>query len=90
MPGVLCPQVAGAFYAMVRLPVEDSDHFCQWMLQEFSYQGATVMMAPGTGFYSTPGAGKNEVRIAYVLNIDDLQRAMDCLAAGLRAYPGQA
>jgi aspartate aminotransferase len=90
MPGVLCPQVEGAFYAMVRLPVEDSDHFCQWMLQEFSHQGATVMMAPGSGFYSTAGAGKNEVRIAYVLNTDDLQRAMECLAAGLRAYAGQS
>jgi aspartate aminotransferase len=90
MSGVLCPQVEGAFYAMVRLPVEDSDHFCQWMLQEFSHQGATVMMAPGSGFYSTAGAGKNEVRIAYVLNTDDLQRAMECLAAGLRAYAGQS
>lgn len=86
MPGVLCPQVDGAFYAMVRLPVEDSDHFCQWMLENFSYQGATVMMAPGSGFYATEGAGKNEVRIAYVLNANDLKYAMECLAEGLKAY----
>jgi aspartate aminotransferase len=89
MPGVLCPQVDGAFYAMVRLPVEDSDHFCQWMLEEFSHSGATVMMAPGSGFYVTPGAGKNEVRIAYVLKQHDLESAMNCLAAGLKAYQKQ-
>jgi aspartate aminotransferase len=86
MPGVLCPRVNGAFYAMVRLPIADSDHFCQWMLQEFSHNGATVMMAPGSGFYATPGAGRDEVRIAYVLNAEDLQRAMECLAAGLIEY----
>lgn len=86
MPGVRCPRVNGAFYAMVRLPIADSDHFCQWMLQEFSYLGSTVMMAPGSGFYATPGTGKDEVRIAYVLNAEDLQHAMDCLAAGLLEY----
>ncbi|MFT5300939.1 MAG: aspartate aminotransferase [Mariniblastus sp.] len=86
MEGVVCPRVNGAFYAMVRLPVDDSDHFCQWILEEFEHNGATVMMAPGSGFYATPGLGKNEVRIAYVLNCEDLAAAMDCLAAGLVAY----
>ncbi len=84
--GVLCPQVNGAFYAMVRLPVADSEYFCRWMLEEFPHEGAPVMMAPGDGFYATPGRGKDEVRIAYVLNCDDLKAAMNCLAAGLKAY----
>lgn len=88
--GVLCPQVNGAFYAMVRLPVDDSDKFCQWMLEDFSHNGATVMMAPGSGFYATPGMGKDEVRIAYVLNSDDLKAAMECLAEGLKAYSAVA
>ena len=86
MEGVVCPAVNGAFYSMVRLPVDDTDRFCQWMLEEFEHEGATVMMAPGSGFYATPGLGHDEVRIAYVLNCDDLQKAMDCLAAGLSAY----
>ena len=81
-----CPNINGAFYALVRLPVEDSEHFCQWMLEEFSHEGATVMMAPGSGFYATPGLGNDEVRIAYVLNCDDLAAAMDCLEQGLIAY----
>ena len=84
--GVTCPNVNGAFYAMVRLPVADSEHFCRWMLEEFSYQGATVMMAPGAGFYATEGLGANEVRIAYVLNCEDIASAMDCLEQGLIAY----
>jgi len=84
--GVTCPNVNGAFYAMVRLPVTDSEHFCRWMLEEFSYQGATVMMAPGAGFYATEGLGMNEVRIAYVRNCDDIAKAMDCLKQGLIAY----
>ena len=84
--GVTCPNINGAFYALVRLPVEDSEHFCQWMLEEFSHEGATVMMAPGSGFYATPGLGNDEVRIAYVLNCDDLAAAMDCLEQGLIAY----
>ena len=84
--GVVCPRINGAFYAMVRLPVQDSDDFCRWMLEEFEHDGATVMMAPGSGFYATPGCGKDEVRIAYVLNEDDLAQAVDCLAAGLQAY----
>ncbi len=87
MEGVLCPQVNGAFYAMVRLPVEDSEDFCRWMLEEFSEEGGTVMLAPGDGFYATPGRGRDEVRIAYVLNCDDLKAAMNCLRAGLAAYP---
>lgn len=88
--GVVCPPVTGAFYAMVRLPVDDSEAFCQWMLEEFDHEGATVMMAPGAGFYATPGLGKDEVRIAYVLNCVDLEKAMQCLAAGLKAYANRA
>ncbi len=86
--GVVCPQVNGAFYAMVRLPVDDADKFCKWMLTDFTYQGATVMLAPGAGFYATPGLGRDEVRIAYVLNQTDLVNAVRCLEAGLQAYPG--
>lgn len=86
MDGVFCPNPGGAFYAVVRLPIDDADKFCQWMLEEFSYEGQTVMMAPATGFYSTPGAGKNEVRIAYVLNKEDLTSAMKCLEEALKVY----
>jgi aspartate aminotransferase len=86
IPGVKCPTPGGAFYAVAQLPVEDADAFCQWMLESFSYQGATVMMAPASGFYSTKGSGKNEVRIAYVLNGDDLTKAMECLGEGLKEY----
>lgn len=88
MPGVLCPVINGAFYAMVRLPVDNADRFCQWMLDEFRYNNATIMLAPGSGFYVTPGRGSDEVRIAYVLNCEDLTAAMECLEAGLAAYPG--
>ena len=84
--GVHCPQINGAFYAMVRLPVDDAEDFCRWMLEEFQLDGATVMMAPGEGFYATQGMGRDEVRIAYVLNRDDLKQAVQCLAAGLHAY----
>ena len=87
--GVLCPHVNGAFYAMVRLPVNDSEDFCRWILEDFDHDGATVMMAPGAGFYATPGLGRDEVRIAYVLNCDDLKAAMACLEAGLARYPGR-
>lgn len=86
MEGVFCPNPGGAFYAVVRLPIDDSDKFCQWMLESFSYKGQTVMMAPATGFYSTPGAGKNEVRIAYVLKKEDLTAAMECLEQALKEY----
>jgi aspartate aminotransferase len=89
MEGVLCPHVNGAFYAMVRLPVDDAEKFCQWILQDFSHEGATVMLAPGDGFYATPGLGRDEVRIAYVLNKQDLAAAMKCLEAALQAYPGR-
>ena len=86
MEGVKCPLPGGAFYAMAQLPVDDSEKFCQWLLEEFSYNGATVMMAPAAGFYATPGKGKNEVRLAYVLNLNDINGAMDCLEAALKAY----
>lgn len=89
IPGVLCPAVNGAFYAMVRLPVDDSERFCRWMLESFQHDGATTMMAPGAGFYATPGRGTDEVRIAYVLNADDLRKAMRTLAEGLKVYPGR-
>ncbi|MCM5529152.1 pyridoxal phosphate-dependent aminotransferase [Parasegetibacter sp. NRK P23] len=89
MPGVTCPNPGGAFYAVVELPISDSDHFCQWLLESFEHNGATVMMAPATGFYQTPGLGKKEVRIAYVLNEDAIHKAMDCLEAALKVYPGR-
>jgi aspartate aminotransferase len=89
MPGVFCPNPGGAFYAMARLPIDDSDRFCQWLLESFSYDGKTLMLAPATGFYSTPGLGKNEVRLAYVLNVNDLAEAMDCLQKALEQYPGR-
>ena len=71
---------------MAKLPVDDSDKFCQWILESFSYNNQTVMMAPGSGFYSTPGLGKNEVRFAYVLNVDAINIAMDCLEKALEEY----
>jgi aspartate aminotransferase len=86
MEGVMCPNPGGAFYAMAQLPVADTEVFCQWLLEEFSYNGSTVMMAPAAGFYATPGQGKNEVRLAYVLNLDDINGAMDCLEAALKVY----
>jgi len=84
--GVKCPTPGGAFYCIVQLPVTDTDDFCQWMLSDFSYEGETVMMAPASGFYATEGRGKNEVRIAYVLNSIDLKKAIKCLEEGLKAY----
>ncbi len=89
MEGVFCPNPGGAFYVVARLPIDDSDKFCQWMLSDFSYKNQTVMMAPATGFYASKGAGKNEVRMAYVLNINDLKKAMSCLAEALKVYPGR-
>ena len=86
MEGVTCPLPGGAFYAMAKLPVDDSEKFCQWLLEGFSHNGATVMMAPAAGFYATIGRGKNEVRLAYVLNKDDINAAMDCLEAALKEY----
>ena len=89
MPGVYCPNPGGAFYAIARLPIDDSDKFCQWLLEEFSYNNQTVMLAPATGFYGTPGLGKNEVRLAYVLNLGAINAAMDCLEKALEEYPGR-
>jgi aspartate aminotransferase len=86
MPGVFCPNPGGAFYAMARLPVDDADKFCQWLLESFSHKNQTVMLAPASGFYGTKGLGKNEVRLAYVLNVGDLNKAMDCLEAALQEY----
>ncbi len=87
--GVYCPKPKGAFYTVVRLPVDDSDKFARWLLEEFEYNNQTVMVAPASGFYSTPGSGKNEVRIAYVLKIDDLKNAMMILEKALKIYPGR-
>lgn len=89
IPGVFCPKPSGAFYCIARLPIDDADVFCQWLLEEFSYDNKTVMLAPATGFYSTPGAGKNEVRIAYVLNLESLKNAIICLEKALEVYPGK-
>jgi aspartate aminotransferase len=89
MEGVYCPNPGGAFYVVAQLPIDNADDFCQWILEKFSYKNQTVMMAPATGFYSTPGAGLNEVRLAYVLNIDDIQNAMICLEEALKVYPGR-
>ncbi|MBL7766475.1 MAG: pyridoxal phosphate-dependent aminotransferase [Chitinophagaceae bacterium] len=86
IPGVFCPNPGGAFYAMAKLPVESAEDFCRWLLESFSYNGQTVMMAPASGFYATPGLGKNEVRFAYVLNTDDINQAMDCLEKALETY----
>jgi aspartate aminotransferase len=89
MKDVYCPNPGGAFYAIAKLPIDDSDNFCQWLLEDFSYQNQTVMLAPATGFYGTPGLGKNEVRLAYVLNTEALNAAMDCLENALAIYPGR-
>ncbi|SDS50943.1 aspartate aminotransferase [Mucilaginibacter mallensis] len=89
MEGVYCPNPGGAFYVVAKLPIDNADKFCQWMLERFSYHNQTVMMAPATGFYSTEGAGLNEVRMAYVLNIDDIKNAMICLEEALKVYPGR-
>ena len=89
IPGVYSPIPMGAFYTVARLPVDDSEKFCQWCLREFTYEGATIMMAPAAGFYTTPGLGRNEVRLAYVLNKDDLQQALVVLRKALESYPGR-
>ncbi len=88
IPGVFCPNPGGAFYAMAKLPIDDSDKFCQWLLESFNYNNQTVMLAPATGFYSTPGLGKQEVRLAYVINVTAINAAMDCLEKALEQYPG--
>jgi aspartate aminotransferase len=89
MKGVFCPNPGGAFYAMARLPIDDADRFCQWLLESFSFNKQTVMLAPATGFYSTEGLGRNEVRLAYVLNTDAINAAMGCLERALKEYPGR-
>lgn len=89
IPGVYCPTPRGAFYTVVKLPIDDSDKFAKWLLQDFSYNNQTVMIAPATGFYFTPGAGMNEARVAYVLKTDDLRKAMETLAEALKVYPGR-
>jgi len=89
IPGVYSPIPMGAFYTVAKLPIDDSDKFCRWCLEEFDYEGETVMMAPASGFYTTPGAGRNQVRMAYVLKKDDLNRALIVLAKALEAYPGR-
>jgi len=89
MPGVIAPNPRGAFYLVARLPVDNADKFAQWLLTDFHIDNETVMIAPANGFYSTPGLGIDEVRIAYVLNVEDIKRAMDILAQGLKVYPGR-
>jgi aspartate aminotransferase len=89
MPGVFCPNPGGAFYAIAALPVDDTDIFCQWLLEKFAYNNQTVMLAPAGGFYGTKGLGQKEVRLAYVLNTSALERAMDCLEKALDEYPGR-
>jgi aspartate aminotransferase len=87
MPGVYCPNPGGAFYAIARLPIPDADIFCQWLLESFSFHSETIMLAPASGFYSSYGLGRNEVRLAYVLNLEAIHSAMDCLQEALLAYP---
>ncbi len=89
MEGVFCPKPSGAFYCIARLPIDNSDKFCQWLLEEFSHNNETVMLAPATGFYSDSSLGTDEVRIAYVLNLDSLKKAMQCLDEALKVYPGK-
>ena len=87
--GVYCPTPGGAFYVVAQLPIDNADTFCQWILEEFSYQNQTIMMAPATGFYSTPGMGTDQVRMAYVLKQEDLSNALICLEEALKVYPGR-
>jgi len=89
MERVFCPNPGGAFYAMAKLPIDDADIFCQWLLESFSFQDQTVMLAPATGFYGSPGLGRQEVRLAYVLKLNDINKAMDCLEEALKIYPGK-
>ena len=89
MPDVFCPNPGGAFYAMAKLPIDDADKFCQWLLEDFNHNNETVMLAPATGFYGTTGLGKQEVRLAYVLNLDAINSAMDCLEKALEEYSGK-
>lgn len=87
--GAYCPKPEGAFYVVAKLPVDDSDKFCQWLLEDFNFENQTVMMAPASGFYSTSGMGKDEVRISYVLKVDDLNNSVKVLEEALKVYPGR-
>lgn len=89
IPGVFCPKPSGAFYCVAKFPVDDAEKFCQWLLEDYSFEGQTVMMAPANGFYSTKGAGQQEARIAYVLNQDSLRKAVIVLREALKVYPGR-
>lgn len=89
IPGAYCPVPRGAFYVVARLPIDDSDRFCRWLLEDFEYDNQTVMLAPAIGFYSTEGRGMDEVRISYVLNVEDLKKSMKCLEEALKVYPGK-
>lgn len=89
MPNCFCPNPKGAFYAVARLPIDNSDKFCRWLLEDFSFEGKTVMLAPASGFYASEGSGQNEVRISYVLKEEDLRAAMKCLEEALKVYPGR-
>jgi aspartate aminotransferase len=89
IPGAFCPNPKGAFYVVARLPIDNSDRFCQWLLEDFEFENQTVMLAPATGFYATQGKGMNEVRISYVLKVEDLKSSMKCLAEALKVYPGR-
>jgi aspartate aminotransferase len=89
IPGVFCPKPSGAFYCVAKFPVANAEHFCQWLLEEFDFEGQTVMMAPANGFYATPGAGMQEARIAYVLDQAHLKAAVECLRVALEQYPGK-
>jgi aspartate aminotransferase len=89
IPGVFCPKPSGAFYCVAKFPVDNAERFCQWLLEEFEFEGQTVMMAPANGFYATPGAGEQEARIAYVLKKDSLRKAVKCLEEALKIYPGR-
>jgi len=89
MEGCFCPNPKGAFYAVAKLPIDNSDKFCKWLLEDFEYNNQTVMLAPATGFYSTKGLGKDEVRISYVLNEESLINSMKCLEEAIKVYPGK-
>lgn len=89
IPGCFCPNPKGAFYTVISLPIDDSDRFCQWLLEDFNYNGETVMLAPATGFYSDPEKGRKQARITYCLNVDALNKAMKCLEEALKVYPGR-
>lgn len=89
MEGAYCPKPKGAFYVTAKLPIDDADRFCQWLLEDYSFENQTVMLAPATGFYATKGKGLNEVRISYVLKVEDLSKAMHVLAEALKVYPGR-